>query len=150
MYLGVIWADTEKSVGMTLIFKVVRFIARSRVRCLSGDVFKRSKARKILDLCAAPGGKTTHIGSAMHQKGFLVANEIDRSVLRFCLKMLNVGQRTVVTSKDPKILSWENFPNYFDKVLVDTVQEGMMERSFAPEAVVRKFGGAVCTDAMGK
>ncbi len=41
----------------------------------------------VLDLCAAPGGKSTQIGAAMQGKGILVCNEIHRRGQKFFRKM---------------------------------------------------------------
>ena len=44
---------------------------------------------RVLDLCAAPGGKSTELGAKLMGKGVLIANDISNSRLRRCLKTWN-------------------------------------------------------------
>ncbi len=86
---------------------------------------------KVLDLCAAPGGKTTQIAQAMRGEGVLVANEYVFPRARALLQ--NVERLGVtncmVTNCDPSVLA-ERFPAAFDKILVDAPcsGEGMFRR----------------------
>ncbi len=89
----------------------------------------------VLDLCAAPGGKSTHIAALLGGKGLLVANEIIPSraaVLTENLERMGV-RNAVVTNMSPEKLE-EEFPQFFDKILVDAPcsGEGMFRRD--PEA----------------
>lgn len=87
---------------------------------------------KILDLCAAPGGKSTQIAARMNGEGILVANEIDKK--RAQILSLNIERcavkNAVVTSMEPGQLS-EIFEGYFDKILVDAPcsGEGMFRKT---------------------
>ena len=91
---------------------------------------------RVLDLCAAPGGKSTQIGAALRGKGLLWSNEIVRSRANILLSnMERMGIRnSVVSSCHPEILC-ERLAGWFDKVLVDAPcsGEGMFRRE--PESV---------------
>ena len=80
---------------------------------------------RVLDLCAAPGGKATELGSRLLGKGFLVANDISSSRAKALLKNLEMTGLTnyYVTSEDPEKLK-EKFPEYFHKVLIDAPCSG--------------------------
>jgi len=91
---------------------------------------------KVLDLCAAPGGKTTQIAAQLQGKGLLVANDASASRSRALIKNLTLcGVRNAVVLQEmPKRLS-TRFPNFFDKILVDAPcsGEGMFRKD--PDAV---------------
>lgn len=93
---------------------------------------------RILDLCAAPGGKSTQLAGILHGTGMLIANEISKErcrILRQNIERMGV-QNAVVTSMDAeKILAY--YPGFFDFVLVDAPcsGEGMFRKY--PEAVAQ-------------
>ncbi len=93
----------------------------------------------ILDLCAAPGGKSTQIAGLLRGKGLLWANEIVRSRAAVLLSNLErIGaENAVVSSCHPKKLC-ESLRGYFDRVLVDAPcsGEGMFRRD---ETAVREW-----------
>ena len=79
----------------------------------------------ILDLCAAPGGKSTQIAGRMQGKGLLVSNEIVPSrakILSQNIERLGVAN-CVVCREEPKRLA-QAFPSFFDRVLVDAPCSG--------------------------
>ncbi len=92
--------------------------------------------QKVLDLCAAPGGKTTQIADLMDSKGLLVANEYVNSrakILSENIERMGVDNALVI-SEDPRKLA-DRFPGFFDRILVDAPcsGEGMFRRN--PEAI---------------
>ncbi|MBQ9332742.1 MAG: RsmF rRNA methyltransferase first C-terminal domain-containing protein [Lachnospiraceae bacterium] len=80
---------------------------------------------RICDLCAAPGGKTTHIAGRMLGEGILVANEIvpDRArILARNVERMGVSN-CIVTNASPQDMALK-FPGYFHKVCVDAPCSG--------------------------
>lgn len=90
---------------------------------------------RVLDLCAAPGGKATELGARLGGEGVLVANEISASRVRALERNIELfGIRNcIVTNEPPHVLS-ERFGAYFDRILVDAPcsGEGMFRKN--PEA----------------
>lgn len=88
----------------------------------------------ILDLCAAPGGKSTQIGAKMKGKGILFSNEIHPTRAKILSEnMERMGiYNAIVLNETPERLS-ERFPQFFDKILVDAPcsGEGMFRKNDA-------------------
>lgn len=80
---------------------------------------------RVLDVCAAPGGKATELGAKLGNTGMLVANDISNSRAKGLLKNLEVFGigNMLVLSEEPGKLT-EYFPEYFDKILIDAPCSG--------------------------
>lgn len=80
---------------------------------------------KILDLCAAPGGKSTQLAGAMQGQGLLISNEIHPARARILSQnMERLGVPNVlVTNESPERLA-ERFGAWFDRVIVDAPCSG--------------------------
>lgn len=80
---------------------------------------------KVLDLCAAPGGKSTELGARLQGEGLLVSNDISNSRAKALLKNLELFgiPNICVTSETPEKLT-SVFGPYFDKILVDAPCSG--------------------------
>ncbi|MGG3885155.1 RsmF rRNA methyltransferase first C-terminal domain-containing protein [Brevibacillus panacihumi] len=91
---------------------------------------------RILDLCAAPGGKSTQLAAALRGEGLLIANEIHPQRARILAENLErcAVRNAVVTNETPERLQ-ERFPQFFDRILVDAPcsGEGMFRK--LPEAI---------------
>ena len=89
---------------------------------------------RVLDLCAAPGGKTTELGAKLKGKGVLVCNDISNSRAKALLKNVELFgiRNAIVISEAPAKLE-NTFKGYFDKILVDAPcsGEGMFRKSHA-------------------
>lgn len=89
---------------------------------------------RILDLCAAPGGKSTQIGAMMKGEGIFVCNEIHPSrakILSENVERMGISN-AIVTNESPERLG-QMFVGYFDKILVDAPcsGEGMFRKEDA-------------------
>lgn len=80
---------------------------------------------RVLDLCAAPGGKSTELGAKLEGEGLLISNDISNSRARALLKNLELFgiPNICVTSEAPGKLA-DTFGAYFDKILVDAPCSG--------------------------
>ena len=79
---------------------------------------------RVLDLCGAPGGKSTHLSTLIGENGILVANEVIRS--RASILAENITRwglsNTIVTQNDPS--SFRMLPGFFDLILADAPCSG--------------------------
>lgn len=96
---------------------------------------------KVLDLCAAPGGKSTQAASYLQGEGLLVSNDFSASRVKALQKNIEVSgiDNVLITNEDPKNLS-KVYIEYFDKIIVDAPcsGEGMFRRD---SAVFRAYLG---------
>lgn len=110
----------------------------------TGEVFSQLTAGSgrlsVLDLCAAPGGKSTHLSSLIAKNGFLVANEVIRSRARILADNITrwgLGN-TMVTCNDP--VAFSGLKGFFDAIIIDAPCSG--EGMFRDEIAVREWSVA--------
>lgn len=94
----------------------------------TGEMFRQltagQKSLRVLDLCGAPGGKSTHLASLVGDDGLLVANEVIRSraaVLAGNITKWGTGN-VMVTNADPSRFAL--LPGFFDVIVADAPCSG--------------------------
>ena len=101
------------------------------------------KSDKVLDLCAAPGGKSTQIASKLGPDGTLYSNDPSASRCKALLKNIELAGigNVVITCASPEELS-NIYPDYFDRILVDAPcsGEGMFRKDRAVLNAYREHG----------
>ena len=104
---------------------------------------------KVLDLCAAPGGKTTELGAKLNGSGVLITNDISNSRAKALLKNVELAgiPNAVVISEPPEKLA-ERFEAYFDCILVDAPcsGEGMFRKQPAIIKNWEQYGSGYYAD----
>lgn len=134
---GIPWAEEawylshESEIGAHPIHEAGGCYLQEPSAMLPASVLSARPGETVLDLCAAPGGKTTQIAAGMSGKGLLVTNEpvpkraqiLSRNVERMGIT------NALVVSAYPRQLA-ESWPELFDAVLVDAPcsGEGMFRR----------------------
>lgn len=104
---------------------------------------------RILDLCAAPGGKSTQIAAALSGSGLLWANELvypRGEILRWNLERMGVRNALVSSLHPQKLCS--RLTGYFDRVLVDAPCSG--EGMFRKEPAALQGWSAEAVKACGE
>ena len=102
---------------------------------------------RVLDLCGAPGGKSTHLSSLIGDNGLLVANESigkRAGVLAENITKWGIGN-AIVTNNDPAAFS--SLKNYFDLILIDAPCSG--EGMFSDQVARSEWSpgnAALCTE----
>ena len=92
---------------------------------------------RVLDVCAAPGGKSTELAAKLSGQGVLVSNDISNTRAKALVKNLGVfgAKNSVIMSEDPHSLV-RYFEGYFDKILVDAPCSG--EGMFRKDPAIMK------------
>ena len=117
--------------GIEILSKTIEhviglFYIQSLSSMLPPLILAPSGEDKVLDLCAAPGSKTTGLAEMMNNEGTLIANEIQLSRLKalvYNIDRMNILNAGVLHYKG-ELLS-KIYDNYFDKILVDAPCSGL-------------------------
>lgn len=114
---------TDKKLSETEAFSTGRIYIQGLSSILCTFILDPQRGEQILDLCAAPGSKTSHIAALMHNTGQIVA--IEKKKVRFDKLKANLdrlGVKNVRVLHNDGYLLAETYPKFvehFDKVLID-------------------------------
>lgn len=131
---GFFYPETERP-GRHPYYEAGAYYIQEPSAMAVGALADAQPGETVLDLCAAPGGKTTHLAGRMRGAGLLVANEINTSraaVLAQSVERMGIPN-CVVLNETPERLA-QYFPGFFDKIVVDAPcsGEGMFRKDGNP------------------
>ncbi len=136
------WCDTgfyvpfEARAGAHMLHALGAYYVQEASAMAVAQTLEPLPGERVLDLCAAPGGKSTHLANLMRGQGLLVSNEIVQSRARILAENLErLGLAAVVMNEDPARLA-AAWGSYFDRILVDAPcsGEGMFRKN--PDAML--------------
>ncbi|MBN1812264.1 MAG: NOL1/NOP2/sun family putative RNA methylase [Anaerolineae bacterium] len=120
------WQVTGESIAQTLEHKMGLYYIQDAASMLPAEMFGfKQNEPLVLDMAAAPGGKTTHLACKMGDRGLVVANDASHSrIPPLRAKLQDWGAINTVITNYPgeRFGSW--FPETFDKVLLDAPCSG--------------------------
>lgn len=101
------------------------FYSQEPSAMIAAELMPIGKGDKVLDLCAAPGGKSTQLAAKMGGSGLLVSNEVIANRAKIlCENIERMGiKNAVVTNMYPEKME-KLFEGFFDKIMVDAPCSG--------------------------
>ncbi len=128
---GLIAAPSCPPLGNTIEHRQGLFYLQEPSASSAVTVLDPQPGEWVLDLCAAPGGKSTQIAARLNHEGYLISNEIDPARARILLsncERLGVGEATLTCASPDQLC--QAVCGWMDKVLVDAPcsGEGMFKK----------------------
>lgn len=118
--------DNPKDIFETDLFNMGYFYAQDYSSIKVSQILDPKKNSRVLDLCAAPGGKTTHLAAIMENTGQIIAcdkNEYKLDLIRENAKRLSVTNLKLMIND--ALLYNDEFKESFDYVLIDAPCSGL-------------------------
>ena len=108
------------------LFKEGYFTIQQEASMKAVEVLDPKENSKILDLCAAPGTKTTYIGEYTKNTGQIIANDISKAKNKLILENIDrLGLKNISLTNYDASTFISDFENKFDYVLVDAPCSGL-------------------------
>ncbi len=126
--------NSPKPLPLYREFEEGKIILQQKSSVLATEILNPHSNEKIIDMCASPGGKTSHIASMMEKRGELIAVDIDQErmmLLKDRLKHLGVDYVKCIKA-DSRCL-YDLYGEYFDKVALDPPCTGSGTFASRPE-----------------
>lgn len=115
-----------KNIENNELFKNGLFTIQDISSMMVGKVISPKENSEVLDICSAPGGKTTHVATLMNNTGKVVARDIFEHKLKLIENTVNrLGLTNVVVESSDALKLDENSIDKFDYVLADVPCSGL-------------------------
>lgn len=115
----------EKKIRLLKCYKNGEIYLQNPSSILPALILEGKEGEKILDLCAAPGGKSLVISNLINNNGEIIANEVNNiRYERLKKNIIDQGATCITTTNEDGRILWKKYENYFDKVIVDAPCSG--------------------------
>ena len=122
---GYLYDKNEYELGKKIYHDLGAYYIQEPSAMLVAHFLDAKPGERVLDLCAAPGGKTIQTALKMQNEGLIIANDLSKSranILLSNIERLGISN-TVVTSYDFKKF-YKDFQGFFDKIILDAPCSG--------------------------
>ena len=122
---GYLYNKNEYELGKKIYHELGAYYIQEPSAMLVAHFLDAKPGEVVLDLCAAPGGKTIQTALKMQNEGLIIANDLSKSranVLLSNIERMGISN-TVVTSLDFKNY-YQKFEGFFDKIILDAPCSG--------------------------
>ena len=122
---GFIYDKKEYDLGKSIYHELGCFYLQEPSAMLVSYLLAPNENDILLDLCAAPGGKTIGASLSMNNKGLIIANDLSRSrtlIMQDNIQRLGRGN-VLITNNDFAYIK-DNYQNYFTKIILDAPCSG--------------------------
>ena len=122
---GFLYDKNEYELGKKIFHELGAYYIQEPSAMLVAHFLNAKPGEIVLDLCAAPGGKTIQTAFKMQNQGLIIANDLSKSRANTLLSNIErMGiSNTVVTSLDFKNY-YQKFAGFFDKIILDAPCSG--------------------------
>lgn len=120
-----VYIDAEERPGKQLAYNAGLFYVQEPSAMIPAAALSPNPGDRVLDLCAAPGGKTTQLACALENQGLLVANEVVKSrakILASNVERMGIENAVITNMRPDQLVA--AFGCTFDKILVDAPCSG--------------------------
>lgn len=114
------------SIDNLKLFLEGNFYIQDDASILVSEILDPKEGEKVLDVCAAPGGKSTHMAQLMNDQGLILARDISKNKLAYIEENVKrLGVNSIQTEIFDGTVTDEEHHEYFDRILVDAPCSGL-------------------------
>lgn len=120
-----IYNKSEYELGKTIYHELGCFYLQEPSAMMVTNLLNPQENDVVLDLCAAPGGKSIQAALLMNNRGLLISNDLSKERTRILSdNIIRLGiNNTIVTNNDFSLI-YKNYINFFDKIILDAPCSG--------------------------
>ena len=120
-----IYDKNELDLGKSIYHELGCFYLQEPSAMVPAFLLNPSPNDVVLDLCAAPGGKTMQASLLMHNQGLIIANDLSRSrSYSISENAERMGRGNILVTNNDFALIYDKFINSFDKIILDAPCSG--------------------------